>query len=364
MKRLIIFVLAAVLLSAHAMASDIFERQAASLPLNDLEQTIPAESRDLMGNVSPTDEGAFFESARDIFRRAISYLGGYASEGIACCAKILMIVLACSLAQSSDRKELRAGVLLAGSAAICLCFTGDYRTMASLGAETIGSFEAFSEALLPLLCATASATGAVGSANAIYAVSVFFFHLLTKLLRVILLPLLSVYLAVAACDAALGASTLSGMKKTISGFLKGTLKTILFVFSAFLTVTGITSGSVDAVSLKAAKLGISSAVPIVGGMVSDASESVLASLALLHNSVGAFGMLSALSIGLIPFLRVGIQYALLQGTSALCAVTGASELSELVRDTASVMGFLLAATGICAIFVFLSCICYLKGFVL
>ena len=43
-----------------------------------------------------------------------------------------------------------------------------------------------------------------------------------------------------------------------------------------MSITGVISGTVDAAALKAAKIGISGAVPVVGNIFADATETIVA----------------------------------------------------------------------------------------
>ena len=51
---------------------------------------------------------------------------------------------------------------------------------------------------------------------------------------------------------------------------------LLLAFVGYLTASGAIAGSVDAAAVKTAKLAISRAIPVVGGILADASETVLA----------------------------------------------------------------------------------------
>ncbi|MBQ7566309.1 MAG: hypothetical protein IJT18_04240 [Oscillospiraceae bacterium] len=363
MRLTIILFMILLVLTSVCAAVEITERQANALPLDQVENALPDRARELVGGISPTSPPSFTESAGRILRDAVRHLGDFAISGARTCACMLLIVLLCCVVRTGSDAGASRAALVAGSAAICLCFIGNMRSMASLGSMLIDSYATFTEALFPVLSAAAAASGATSSSAAIYAVAVFFFQLLIRAIRLLLLPLLYAYLALSVADAALSERRLTGWKTLIGGLIKGTLRVLVFAFVAFLSVTGVTSGSVDALSLKAAKLTISSTVPMVGSMVSDASESVLTSAALLKNSIGAFGMLSVLAIGAIPLLQIAVQYLQLRITEAVCGVFGEKPLCGLVSDTASVMGYLFAMCCVCALLVFLSCICFMRGFV-
>lgn len=66
-------------------------------------------------------------------------------------------------------------------------------------------------------------------------------------------------------------------------------------------------------TVKAAKFTMSSLVPVVGGILSDAAETVLAGAGILKNAVGVFGMLAVLAMCVVPFLQLGIHYLAYKG---------------------------------------------------
>ena len=112
--------------------------------------------------------------------------------------------------------------------------------------------------------------------------------------------------------------------------------------------------------IKATKLAISGAVPVVGGLISDASETILVSAGLMKGAVGSYGLLAALSIWIGPFLKIGCQYLLLKITAAVCGVVGNKENTALISDFSGAMGMLLAMTGTVCLLLLVSTICFMK----
>lgn len=125
-----------------------------------------------------------------------------------------------------------------------------------------------------------------------------------------LVPAVCAYIAIITVNAALGNDILGGLATFIKWLTTGSLKLILTVFIAYLSISGAIGGSVDAVTLKAAKFAVSGSVPVVGGIISDATESMLAGMAAIKNTVGILGMLGVAAICIAPFLQVGINYLL------------------------------------------------------
>ena len=139
------------------------------------------------------------------------------------------------------------------------------------------------------------------------------------------------------------------------------LKIILYTFTGYISITGVVSGTTDAATLKAAKLTISGVVPVVGSILSDASEAVLVSAGTVKNAVGIYGLLAILAVWIGPFLRIGAHYLVLKALGIMCSVFEVKSVTELIGDFSTAMGLLLAMTGAVCLMLIISTICFMKG---
>ena len=92
----------------------------------------------------------------------------------------------------------------------------------------------------------------------------------------------------------------------------------------------------------------------MGGILADASESVLAGAGGLKGTVGKVGMLVVLAICLTPFLRLALQYLLYKVTAALCAAVAQPRLSQLIDAIGGAFGLVLGMTGAGALLLLVS----------
>ena len=136
---------------------------------------------------------------------------------------------------------------------------------------------------------------------------------------------------------------------------------ILYIFTGYISITGVISGAVDASALKAAKLTISGAVPVVGSILSDATETILVSAGLMKSAAGVYGIFAFLAVCISPFLKIGAQYILLKVTCAVCNTFDCKSAVTLVESFSSGMGFVLAMTGTVCILLLVSVVCFMKG---
>ena len=208
--------------------------------------------------------------------------------------------------------------------------------------------------LLPVLSASAAAAGAVTGGSVLGALTVLLTDVLMGLVSKCLLPLLGAFLAMSLADCLLGNQMLRRVRDLLAWAVRTGLKAALYGFTGFLAVTQVITGAADAAVNKAAKLTLSGAVPVVGSILSDASETLLASAAVLRSSVGVFGMLAVLAICLTPFLTIAVQYLLYKLAAFLAGTMTAGPLEELIDALGSAFGLMLGMTGSCALLLLIS----------
>ena len=151
------------------------------------------------------------------------------------------------------------------------------------------------------------------------------------------------------------------MRNSVKWMMTWCLKWTLYIFTGYISITGVISGTVDSSALKAAKLTISGVVPVVGGILSDASETILVSAGVMKSAAGVYGILAVLAICAGPFVKIGVQYLLLKLSAAVCNMFGYKPAVSLVQDFSTGMGFALAMVGSVCILLLVSLVCFMKG---
>ena len=280
--------------------------------------------------------------------QGLEQLKALAGRSIATGVKLLAVVLVCGLAQSAALPGQQEGVQaaeLAGALAITALTMTDVAAMIGLGRETLGRMDDFSQALLPVMAALTAATGRVSGAAVGQGVTVLFSQLLLDAMDGLLIPLIDGYVAVSCAWAAVDSPGLKKLGELMKGAAALILTGLLLAFVGYLTASGAIAGSVDAAAVKTAKLAISRAIPVVGGILADASETVLAGAGVLRGTVGTAGMLVVLAICLTPFLHLGLHYLVYKAAAALCALIAQPRLSGLIDALGGAFGMVLGMTG-------------------
>ena len=241
---------------------------------------------------------------------------------------------------------------LAGALGMTGILLGDLRGMLSLCVETLNQTSVFSTALLPVMAGALTISGTPATATITQGVTLLALDLLIRFVTHVLVPAVCAYIAILTINAALGNDILGGLAAFIKWLTTGSLKLILTIVVAYLSISGAIGGSVDAVTLKTAKFAVSGSVPVVGGIISDATESMLAGMSVIKNSIGILGMLGVAAICIVPFLQVGINYLLFKAGTAVLSPLCSSPLGKLMAGLSDSLGLMLGMLGTCSAVIF------------
>ncbi len=151
-------------------------------------------------------------------------------------------------------------------------------------------------------------------------------------------------------------STLAGSMKKITLWAQGI---ILTIFIGVLTIRGITSSTIDAVTLKTTKYAVDSLIPIVGKSFSDAISSVAGYSLIIKNAVGSIGLLVIILLILSPIIKIALSSTIFKLSAMLLepitdkritgSITAAGESLTLIMSSVlsvSIMFFILIAVMI------------------
>ncbi len=330
-----------------------------ALPASALDFQAPEVTGEAASTM-PEDTSSFAGGLLEIGKRAISALQPELKEAADISLSVMAVVLLASLVNGMPGKSEKV-IRLVCTLALGTLLLRNASTMVRLGSETVEQLSDYGKLLLPVMTAALAAQGGTGSAAALYAGTAVFDSLLSSLIGKLLVPLVYVYIALAIANAATGEELLKKLRDFIKWLMTWGLKTVLYIFTGYMSITGVISGVTDAATVKAAKLTISGTIPVVGGILADASEAVILSAGVMKSAVGVYGLLAVAAIWMTPFLRIGRQYLLLKLTAAVCQVFGVKEASDLVSDFSGAMGVLLGMTGAVSFLLLISTVCMMKG---
>ena len=323
----------------------------------EVTDAIPDSARSLLDN---TDKAEDFTTLNDglstLWERICKLLASTMQESLGGVILILSAVLLCAIAEDCFHPlaggKLLDPVPLVGTLVILLAVGSNMKNLMGLGTETIEELNVFSKALLPTLSAATAAGGGAVSAGVRQVATVFFSDLLMSLIHSLLFPLVWVYVALSAADVILPAGRLGGIAQGLKKAVTWVLSGGLMLFTGYLSLSG--AFSADGLTLRMARSAIGTAIPVVGGIISDAADTILAGAGVLRQSLGVLGTLTILAVCILPFLKLGVQYLLLKLSAFFAAAVAPEPLVKLLSALSSAFGLVLGMTGAAALLLLIS----------
>lgn len=328
-------------------------------PVSAMEYTAPLPPEDVL-DLMPDTAQSFGEGLWNIILKVLPTVQPSLAEAMKTCFGVISAAFCVSLLGAIRYQNIRT-VSLTASVSIGALMLRASDSLIRLGTETIVQISEYAKLLLPVMTAAMAAHGGQAESAALYTATAALDVVLSALISKVIVPMLYVFLCLAISSAALGEEMMKKLKSMIKNSMIWCMKTLLYVFTGYLSITGVIAGSADAAALKAAKLTISGCVPVVGNILSDASEAVILGAGIMKNAAGIYGLLAFAAIALEPFLRIGVQYLLLKITAGVCGIFADKTCTELIGDFSSAMGLVLALTGTVCLLFAISTICFMKG---
>ena len=328
-------------------------------PVSAMEFTAPTAPSDVQ-DLIPMESESFADGLWSVIQSAVKNLQPDLAQAAKTCLALFAVVMLASMLNGmpGNSKQIIKFVCVLAISSILL---GQTNAMIKLCAETVQSLSEYGKLLLPVMAGALAAQGGVTGASALYVGTAVFDTFLSSVIGNLLVPMVYLFLALAIGNSATGDALLKKIRDFLKWLMTWGLKIVIYVFTGYMSITGVITGTADASAVKAAKLTISGVVPVVGGMLADASEAVVLSAGMMKSTVGVYGLLAVTAIWITPFLQIGIQYLMLKMTAAFCSVFGVKQASELIDDFSGAMGLMLGMTGTVSLLLLISMICFMKG---
>lgn len=318
--------------------------------------TAPPSVSDLV----PYQPESFSEGLLQIVKHAIGFALPDVRMAAGLCLRVIAVLLLVSVVKGFCT-EIESAVQWISVTAVSVSLLSSTNTLIMLGRETVQEISEYGKLLIPVMTAALASQGGITASGALYIGTAVFNSVLSSFTSFLLIPMIFLFLAFAVAGAATGEAFLVKWKGFIKWLIHWTIKLSLYIFTGYMSITGVVSGTADQTAVKATRLTISGMVPVVGSILSDASDAIVLSAGMVKDAAGIYGLLAIIAIWITPFLQIGIQYLLLKLTASICSCFSLKHVNELLNDFSDAMGLLLAITGACCVFLLISVVCFMKG---
>ncbi len=319
---------------------------------NDLKKALPEEAYQILQEVEPgsTDVAgglsALWKGAGRLLRQTVK---GSVQSAFGITGVCLLLSMTEAFAKSAGLQLPGRVPELAGTTAVLLLAVGQSGSLLSLCQTTIDKLDTFTKLLISVFAVASAAAGRPASAVASAGGAMLFSNVILTLSRRVFLPGITVYLLLIYSGIISGSNMLRQAALVGKWAVTNFFKIFLTAFFAYMTFTGLVTGSADAAAVKTAQT-LTGSVPLVGSVIAGASDTILSGAALLRAGVGFFGTLGAAAICLTPFIQGVCHLLVYKVLSVFSASFAEGGLRVMLDSIAGAYSLLLGIlTACCAV---------------
>ncbi len=276
--------------------SEYYNGQVESSGAEDILSGLDSETKERLGELGIEDVN--FSSLFDVsFSKIFSFVKK-AAEGklespLKSLMKLLSVIILIAVCESfmpDDDKMKNVINMAAVLFSVTVIISPLYDAMES-AVSSVGVCADFMKSLIPVLVGIVSASGNPSLAVSFQSCAFAAAEAISALGKNYVVPIVGAVTALDLTGSLMPSMKLSGITELVKKTVIQTLSFTATLYVSFLGIKGALANAADTVASKGIKLVISSAVPIVGGAVSEAYSGIIGSLVLVRSTVGIFGII-------------------------------------------------------------------------
>lgn len=306
----------------------------------DISQAIPDETVELLEllDIDTVDFDAIFNvKAEDCVAVAKKLLTGGLESPFKSLVRLIVIITLIAIFESflPDDAGFRLTVEVVASLLCTLSVIEPLSTAITSAVASISVSETFMLTLIPLLTAIVSLSGNPTLALSFQSIAFAAAQIISGIAESVIVPIVGAVLALDVTASVMPTFSLSGL----TDFIKKTITSVLSigasVFMSFLGIKGVLANAADTVAGKGIKMIISSAVPVVGGALSEAYSGIMGSIVIVRSTVGIIGICIIALINLPSLIQLLFWIFALRFAAASADLFEQKAISAFLRALAS-----------------------------
>ncbi len=310
MKKLPFIILLSLLIPTLCLTTTFAEEAATEAILeNTLEaaEAIDSPGIDFADTTEKLLGGDLSFSFHSILQYTLDLLVKEIKENLSLLIKMLVLAILagilCNLQQSAPQDGTGEIAFLACYAIIAGLSITIVTKLVTLASETIDALLLFIGSLMPILCSLV-ATAGQASLNGFYPTLFLAMQTFVAICRQFFLPFITTISALSVIGFMSNRYQIAGLLDTAKKVIKWSLGILLTVFVGILGIHGFSAFATGSVTGRTVKYALGNFIPIVGGVLSESIEAVIASLRLIRGSVGIAGMLVLVTACALPLAKI------------------------------------------------------------
>lgn len=374
MKKLVVFLLIVLLLAASAgpaWAEDtetLANKQLEQVDLTEVEafwEELQREAGEYLPVLTWTDILAWFRpgggqgiSVAEIFNGLWRFLWRELYINLNLLGKLLFLAVVAALLKNLEKAFANDSIAALTQGIVYLALITiamqSFSVAVGLGRDTVNSMVELILAVVPLLLVLLASLGSLASAALFKPLIIFAVHFFATLTRDVVFPLIFLTTILSIVNYFSPRVTVSKLADLLKNTAVWSMGLSMTIFTGLLSIHGVASTVGDAVTIRTAKFAASAFLPIVGGMISDAVETVAGATLILKSTVHVAGILLLFYIVIFPLIKILTLVFIYKLASALIQPLGDTNLCDSLNTMGNCLALVFAAVAIVGLIFYLA----------
>lgn len=280
---------------------------------------------------------------KDILNRTIKYFFKEVHSNLHIIIKVVVLVLLCALLQNLQAAFGREGV---GEVAFYSCYIfiaailiKSFVEVLNMGKSVIENLVLFMQAFIPTIFTLLISTGNITTSAVLQPSIIFTVEIMGTLIKNFILPLILFYTVLAIINNISNKVQVSKLADFIKSIGMWSMGILLTIFIGIVTLQSKVTSIADGVGTKTAKFAVSTFIPVVGKILSDAVDTVIGYSILLKNSISIVGMIVVILICLIPIIKLFALIVIYKLTAAMIQPISDERIVKCISEMANSLTF-------------------------
>ncbi len=247
-------------------------------------------------------------SVKTFSNAVISFLFKEVKTVLSFSISIIVIAIMCSLIKNLQSAFSSEGIsniaFFACYSILIIILSKSFLVSITIATNIIIELSNFMAAILPVLVMMIGSIGGFAQAATMDPIIIGATLIIPRIYTTIIIPLILISFVLDFANNISNEFKIGNLCKLVRQATIWIQGIILTLFIGLLTVRGITSSTIDAVTLKTAKFAIDNFIPIVGKAFSDAIASVAGYSLIIKNAVSSVGLIIIIIMMLYPIIKL------------------------------------------------------------
>lgn len=344
MKKVIVFIILAVVLSISASANDDYITQYNNVGADKLNESIDAQTQEFFyeHNIDAKDPDWVNQITSG---NVLSHIWNLITGGIKTpiktgvfIASIIFLTASLTAFGTSVRFETAIYAAVLG---ICVLVATDVWQSVEAAVSAVKGCSSFMLSFIPIFASVLALSGHTVTAPAMSALLLGATETVAYVASFAVLPLMGGYLALSIGSGVSPLLNNSGIVESVKKLSMWIMSLLATVFVGVLGIQTVVNSAADSVAIRTTKFILGTSVPIAGGVLSEAVSTISASMGLLRSSIGIYGVVALIFMLLPIVIELVLWRFMLMINISLGELFSLSKTTGILRAVDSMLSVLL-----------------------